>query len=247
MAPGTVRSPQGQLAEARPLGWNALIRTFGVAIRTDMVYDLAANAQVGLPSQFGQVVLPYPLWPRGISTKASVINAELPSVLLPWTSSIDTAGAPKGTVTPLIVTSKLAGLLGPEVFLSPQQPFTRANTAARVLAVQVVPKTPGAGRLVVVGNADFVSDRFAQNSPENAAFVLNAVDWLAQDEAMISIRSKDRTPPPLAFSNAALRGIVRYGNIVGVPILVALFGALRLARRRARSRQPYRPLATSPA
>lgn len=247
MAGGMTRAPQGQFAMSRPVGWNALTRALGVSIRSDMVYDIAANAQVGLPSQFGQVVLPYPLWPRGISTKASVIDAELPSVLLPWTSSIDTAGAPKGTVTPLLVTSKLAGLMQQNVILSPQQDFSRANTAQRILAVQVQPKSPGAGRLVVVGNGDFASDHFAQNSPENAVFVLNAVDWLAQDEALISIRSKDRTPPPLAFTNAALRGAVRYGNIIGVPLVVALFGALRLARRRARTRQPYRPLAQGAA
>ncbi|HKR57226.1 MAG TPA: Gldg family protein [Gemmatimonadales bacterium] len=243
MAGGMARAPQGQFAMSRPVGWNALTRTLGVSIRSDMVYDIAANAQVGLPSQFGQVVLPYPLWPRGISTKASVIDAELPSVLLPWTSSIDTAGAPKGTVTPLLVTSKLAGIMQQNVILSPQQDFSRTNTAQRILAVQVQPKSPGAGRLVVVGNGDFASDHFAQNSPENAVFVLNAIDWLAQDEALISIRSKDRTPPPLAFTNAALRAAVRYGNIIGVPLVVALFGALRLARRRARTRQPYRPLA----
>lgn len=247
MAGGMTRAPQGQFAMSRPVGWNALTRTLGVSIRSDMVYDIAANAQVGLPSQFGQIVLPYPLWPRGISTKASVIDAELPSVLLPWTSSIDTAGAPKGTVTPLLVTSKLAGLMQQNVILSPQQDFSRTNTAQRILAVQVQPKTAGAGRLVVVGNGDFASDHFAQNSPENAVFVLNAVDWLAQDEALISIRSKDRTPPPLAFTNAALRGAVRYGNIIGVPLIVALFGALRLARRRARTRQPYRPLAQAAA
>ncbi len=247
MAGGMTRAPQGQFAMSRPVGWNALTRALGVSIKSDMVYDIAANAQVGLPSQFGQVVLPYPLWPRGISTKASVIDAELPSVLLPWTSSIDTAGAPKGTVTPLLVTSKLAGLMQQNVILSPQQDFSRNNTAQRILAVQVQPKSPGAGRLVVVGNGDFASDHFAQNSPENAVFVLNAVDWLAQDEALISIRSKDRTPPPLAFTNAALRGAVRYGNIIGVPVVVALFGALRLARRRARTRQPYRPLAQAAA
>ena len=247
MAGGMTRAPQGQFAMSRPVGWNALTRTLGVSIRSDMVYDIAANAQVGLPSQFGQVVLPYPLWPRGISTKASVIDADLPSVLLPWTSSIDTTGASKGTVTPLLVTSKLAGLMQQNVILSPQQSFSRATTAQRILAVQVQPKSPGAGRLVVVGNGDFASDHFAQNSPENAVFVLNAVDWLAQDEALISIRSKDRTPPPLAFTNATLRGAVRYGNIIGVPLVVALFGALRLARRRARTRQPYRPLAQAAA
>ncbi|HWZ29051.1 MAG TPA: Gldg family protein [Gemmatimonadales bacterium] len=245
MAGGMVRAPQGQMAMGRRVGFNALTRPLGVAIRSDMVYDIMANAQVGLPSQFGQIVLPYPLWPRGLSTKKSVINAELPSVLFPWTSSIDTTGAAAGTVTPLFVTSRQAGLQGPDVLLSPQQQFPSTNTASRILAVQVQPKT--GGRLVVVGNGDFAGDHFAQNSPENLNFALNAVDWLAQDEALISIRSKDRSPPPLSFSGPTIRGLVKYGNIVGVPLLVALFGALRLARRRARTRQPYRPLAASAA
>ncbi|HYK10476.1 MAG TPA: Gldg family protein [Gemmatimonadales bacterium] len=247
MAAGMSRAPQGQFAMSRPVGWNALTRPLGVTIKSDLVYDIAANAQVGLPSQFGQVVLPYPLWPRGISTKKSVIDAELSAVLLPWTSSIDTTGAAKGTVTPLLVTSKLAGLMQQSAMLSPQQDFSRNNTAQRLLAVQIQPKAAGSGRLVVVGNGDFASDHFAQNSPENAVFVLNAIDWLAQDEALISIRSKDRTPPPLAFTSAALRGVVRYGNIIGVPVVVAIFGFLRLARRRARTRQPYRPLAQAAA
>jgi ABC-2 type transport system permease protein len=245
MAGGMMRPQQGQMAMGRPVGFNALTRPVGVTIRSDMVYDIMANAQVGLPSQLGQIVLPYPLWPRGISTKKSVINAELSSVLFPWTSSLDTTGAVKGTLTPLFVTSRLAGLQGPDVLLSPQQQFSRTNTASRVLAVQVQPKT--GGRLVVVGNGDFAGDHFAQNSPENVNFALNAVDWLAQDEALISIRSKDRSPPPLAFSGPTIRGLVKYGNIVGVPLFVALFGAVRLARRRARTRRPYRPLAASAA
>ncbi|HTY07129.1 MAG TPA: Gldg family protein [Gemmatimonadales bacterium] len=247
MASGTARSPQAPMAMGRAVGWNELIRPAGVAIRPDMAYDLAANAQVSLPSQFGQVILPYPLWPRGISTKATTINAEVSSVLLPWTSSIDTTGAAPGTVTPLVVTSRAGGLETQDIVLSPQQPFPREHTSSRLLAVQVLPKKAGAGRLVVVGNSDFVSDRYVQNAPENATFFLNAVDWLAQDEALISIRSKNRAPPPLVFASATLRGLVRYGNIVGVPVLLALFGALRLARRRARTRQPYRPLAGSAA
>lgn len=247
MASGMARSGQAPMAMDRVVGWNALTRPLGVSVRSDLVYDLAANAQVGLPSQFGQVIMPYPLWPRAISTKASALNAEVSNVLLPWTSSIDTAGAAKGTVTPLLVTSKYGGLKTEAVALSPQQPFSRDSTKSRLLAVQVQPKAAGTGRLVVVGNDEFASDHYAQNSPENVTFLLNAVDWLAQDEALISIRSKDRSPPPLAFTPAGLGTFVRYFNIIGVPLLVALVGGVRLARRRARTRQAYRPLAPSAA
>ena len=61
---------------------------------------------------------------------------------------------------------------------------------------------------------------------------MNAVDWLAQDEALISIRSKDRAPPQFLWSSDFIRDAVKYGNLVGVPLLFILFGILRLARRR---------------
>ena len=63
-------------------------------------------------------------------------------------------------------------------------------------------------------------------------FFQNAIDWLAQDEALISIRSKDRAPPQFLWENDFTRDAVKYGNLVGVPILFILFGVFRLARRR---------------
>jgi ABC-type uncharacterized transport system involved in gliding motility auxiliary subunit len=76
---------------------------------------------------------------------------------------------------------------------------------------------------------------------------LNAVDWLAQDEALISIRAKDRRPPQLVFTSNATRQGVKYANVVGIPLLVALAGLIRLTRRRRKTREPYRPLVPSPA
>jgi len=239
---------------ARRVPWNALLQPFGVSIQSDIVYDLAANEAVSMPSQYGQVVMAYPLWIRAGSTRASTVNAEVTGVFLPWTSSIDTTHATRGTVTPLLVSSRAAGTLQGQAMLSPQQDFARTNLATRILAVAVSPSTAGAaapnvpkGRLVVIGNDDFASDRFAQNQGANVVFVENAIDWLAQDDALIAIRSKDRTPPPLVFPNAAVKVAVRYGNLIGIPLCIVLFGATRLMRRRRLTRQAYRPLASGAA
>jgi hypothetical protein len=53
-------------------------------------------------------------------------------------------------------------------------------------------------------------------------------------------RLQDRRPPPLALS-AGERQIAKYGNMAGVPVLVALFGLARLIRRRRTMRQSYVP------
>jgi ABC-type uncharacterized transport system involved in gliding motility auxiliary subunit len=136
--------------------------------------------------------------------------------------------------------------------LDPSQEFRRDSLRPRLLAALLSPAAQGAvsathGRLVIVGSPDFASDRYAQNTPENVVFVQNAVDWLAQDEALIAIRSKNRTPPPLAFASATTHDIVKYGNIIGMPVLLVVFGALRLWRRRQITRQVYRPLTLASA
>jgi len=37
-----------------------------------------------------------------------------------------------------------------------------------------------------------------------------------------------------------------YEDVIGLPLLVALFGAARIIRRRRRTREPYRPLVAAP-
>jgi ABC-2 type transport system permease protein len=245
MAGGMSLSGQAPFATGRTVPWNDLLQPYGAAIRSDMVYDLQSNAQVSMPTQFGQVLLSYPLFVRAPSTKASPVNAEIDAVLLPWASTIDTSKATPRTLTPLLTTSRAGGMRESTMMLSPTQSWSRDSLARRLLAVAINPgaATPGKrGRLVVVGSSDFVGDRYARNGEAALVFVQNAVDWLAQDEALIAIRSKDRTPPPYAFSSTWLRELVRYGNIIGIPLLLVCAGGVRLWRRRAMTHQPYRPL-----
>lgn len=238
-------SPQMPMAMPRPIGWNDVLRPFGVSVNANMVYDLMANEVVPVRASGGlQVLERYPLFIRAKSTGASVVNEGVNDVLLAWASSIDTSASTGWAVTPLLVSSEGAGLATGQTMIEPASAtFPQTNLGHRLLAVQIAPRSPSdsakRGRAIVVGDAIFASDQFAQHSPDNLSFALNAVDWLAQDESLISIRSKDRSPPPLTFSSAAIREGVKYANVIGVPVLVMLFGMTRLARRRRRTREPY--------
>jgi ABC-type uncharacterized transport system involved in gliding motility auxiliary subunit len=242
-------SAQMPMAMPRPVGWNDALSPFGVSVSSNMVYDLIANEVVPVRASGGlQVLERYPLFIRAKSTGESVVNEGVSDVLLAWASSIDTTAAKGWTVTPLLVSSQGAGLSTGETMIDPASAsFPQTNLAPRLLAVQVAAKTPGdtarRGRVIVVGDAMFASDQFTQHAPDNLSFALNAVDWLAQDEALISIRSKDRSPPALSFSSPVLREGVKYVNVIGVPLLVAIFGFVHLARRRRSTREPYVALA----
>jgi ABC-type uncharacterized transport system involved in gliding motility auxiliary subunit len=250
MANGMQLSPQGPFATSRSVGWNELLKPYGIAIASDMVYDLASNTQVGIPAQFGQVLVAYPFWVRALSTGRSPVNADVGAVLLPWASQIDTAKA-AGKATPLLVTSRAGGVEETTAFIDPTGRLSRDSLRSRIMAVLALPPTPAAGaaagatprgRVVVVGSADFASDRFARNSPANIVFVQNAMDWLAQEDDLITIRSKNRAPPPLVFTSAATRGVAKYGNLIGVPALLIAAGIVRLLRRRRTTRRTYTPL-----
>ena len=251
MASGMALSDRGPFALSRRVGWNELLKPYGVAIASDMVYDLASNTQVGIPAQFGQVLVAYPFWLRALGTGRSPVNADLGSVMLPWASQIDTVKA-SASVTPLLVTSRAGGVQQTTAFIEPGTQLSRDSLRPRVVAaLATLPAaTSGAaprGRVVVVGSADFASDRYARNSPTNIVLVQNAIDWLAQDEGLIAIRSKDRAPPPLVFSSSVARGAAKYGNLAGVPLLLMAAGIARLLGRRRTTRRVYRPLAAEGA
>lgn len=237
-------SQQMPMAQGRPVAWNAVLSPYGVQIRQDMVYDLRANQIIGVPTEFGQIVRSYPYFIRARSTKSSSVNAELGEVGLAWASSIDTTASTTATRTPLFVTSDAAGVSEGMAMIDPTQgSFPTTSLGRRIVAVQVTPRdTAGRARLVVVGSASMASDEFMRRSPENVLFALNATDWLAQDEGLIAIRARDRRPPALVFESEALKQGVKYFNVVGLPLLLAGYGVVRLARRRRLAATPYQRL-----
>ncbi|OPX23168.1 MAG: hypothetical protein B1H03_02455 [Planctomycetales bacterium 4484_113] len=97
-------------------------------------------------------------------------------------------------------------------------------------------------RIVAVADGRFIEDNFLGNFPDNAVFIENIADWLAQNEALIGIRSRGVTSRPVKELTEPVKNAIRYGNLIGLPLLIILFGVfqwmLRL-RRRAAYKQYY--------
>jgi len=246
MSAGNQVSPQQMMAQSRPIAWNSMLQPYGVSIKLDVLYDLASNERVQFAVQGGRLLAAYPFWVRALSTHDSPVNEDIESMVLPWPSGIDTTRATPGTVVPLFTTSRAGGAERGQAFITPQRSFPRTGLETQLAAVQVNPLAADDttdvphGRLIVIGNSDFASDQSARSDPNGLLFVLNAVDWLVQDEALIEIRSKDRQPPPLVRSPGR-DAAVKYGNVIGVPVLLVLFGGVRLFRRRRLASQTYLP------
>ncbi len=88
-------------------------------------------------------------------------------------------------------------------------------------------------RVAVIGDGDFVSDGYAQQG--NLLLAQNIVDWLSLDEGLISIRGKTITTRPLDETSPAAKKWIKWLNILGVPMLLVLFGLMRWSSRRRRA------------
>ncbi len=232
---------------ARPLdvGLGPLLRSRGVRLTASMAYDVRSNQTVSLGRRsVFDVVAPYPLWPVAVPAARHPTTQNLEELAVAWAGVLQVTDSSR--VTPLWATSAYGGEKPASGSIDPQTSVTAASIDAgslgpQILAVAVKPgpaagdsAKAGGGRLVVVGDADLLRSQFVQANPQNLSFAANAVDWLAQDERLIEIRSKDRTPPPLVFGSDAGKETLRWGNMVGVPLL---FVALGLFRSRARHRR----------
>ena len=76
-----------------------------------------------------------------------------------------------------------------------------------------------------------------QGRSTNATFILNVIDHLNGDDQIAQLRSKQQTLNPIAQTTPFLRGIIKGFNIIGLPILVILFGLGVLAKRTAKQKK----------
>jgi ABC-type uncharacterized transport system involved in gliding motility auxiliary subunit/ABC-type transport system involved in multi-copper enzyme maturation permease subunit len=218
-------------------GLEQLLADRGVAIAPRLVLDLVSSERVNVGRQgVFQVIAPYPLWPIARPATDHAITSGLTALTMGWVGEVeiqDSAG-----VQPLWSTSEAGGLhaVGGSILPNQEWDVPQAELRPRALAVAMTPAEGDTrGRLVVVADASFIEPQFVQANPGNLSFLANTIDWLAQEEALIRIRSKDRTPPNLVFESDVSRNVLKWGNLVGVPLLFVLFGALRVTRRRRRA------------
>ena len=219
-------------------GLESLIRDRGVALTGSMVLDLQSSERVSLGQRgLFNVIAPYPLWPIAIAGSDHAITSGLNAVTFAWATSLDILDTTR--VASLWQTTAAGATQSPMLPIMPDQDWALPpeELGPRTIAVAVTPAEGETdGRLVVVGDVTFAEGQVMQGNPANLIFLANSIDWLAQDEALIRIRSKDRTPPTFLFSSDLTQSTMKWSNLLGVPLLFVLIGALRVTGRSRRAR-----------
>ena len=216
----------------------------GVGTDDGVILDHGSNSNVALPQQGAfNVVRPYPLWPIAIKGDTHATTRDLSNLSAGWATVLtvtDSAVQRLWVTSPRGAIQEAGGFIMPDALLEPDpDDFQTVTLAVAIGGTEDDEGSPGVGsptegRIVVVGDVDFLQDQFVQVNPQNLVFTLNAIDWLSQDEALIGIRSKIRTPPVMTFSSEFQSLALKWGNLVGVPLLFVVFGLIRVTGRRRR-------------
>lgn len=242
-------TPEDVTARYTPPATAALLKRFGIVADSQLVLDRRHGAAFFGESPLG---VPYPPFPEiraeGLDHQHPV-TAELGSLLMPWTASFDTLHNPEVTQTQvLLATSTEAWRLPAPWDLRPKDPtqgegWPSAPPSRRILALQRDLRTAGGtSRLIAVANAHFATDFFIRwttqgdeiGAMENLSFVLNAVDYLAEETSSNSLRQKQIVNRPLDESADRNRYTWMALNLAFAPLLLGIVAAWRWKKRRKR-------------
>ena len=179
--------------------------------------------------------------------KKSVVVSDLENVrpLFPSEIKIDTVEneAVKEVVT-LFSSSNNSGIMGPNLNLSPdpqQNPFIKMlGQKGKTLAATSI--LNNGGELMLISDSKFLADDAGMSVDENMIFLMNVVDYLAGDQDLISLRSREVTSRPLdeqRFSADEKERMVdrkkkrwKFANMVLPSTLIIGFGVLRYRREK---------------
>jgi len=221
-------------------GLESMLSDRGVELSGSVVADLQSSENVSMGRQgLFNVIAPYPLWPIAIPASDHATTSGINAVTFAWAAQLEITDTTQ--VTPLWQTTPSGITRAPMESIAPDQEWaaTPDQLGVRTLAVALTPDEGEAGgRIIIVGDATFTEFQFLQGNPSNLIFLANTIDWLAQDESLIRIRSQDRTPPTFVFTSDYGKRMLKWVNLVGVPLLFVLIGVYRVTgrKRRAESR-----------
>jgi ABC-type uncharacterized transport system involved in gliding motility auxiliary subunit len=203
---------------------------WGILLGKDIVVDLSSNQPfLAFANRYGNHL---------ITKKMGNVAA-----FFPTSRSVTSAASQSGTIaTPLIYTSDqswaetdLAALqTGTQTEGKPQiQPDEGVDLIGSVILAMAGENSTTRGRVVVFGDSDFASNTYVSQFGNRDMFV-NAIDWAAEQENLISLTPKENKTRMLVTPQPLMMNLILLGSVFLLPGLVLGAGILVWIQRRRR-------------
>ncbi|MEM6732043.1 MAG: hypothetical protein AAF658_10840, partial [Myxococcota bacterium] len=214
-------------------GIESLVRTWKIEVRDDFVVDTnPMNRLMGLGAASPQVFAtakPHPIT-KSMVTSAVFLTARSLATATGGEAGVETVELLRAGESAWGETRYIDGAaaLDPDDHAAPVYTAVLATRPTTTLATGIAPE----GRLLVVGDSDFINNR-NHSLQGNADLFLNMVNFLAEEEDRITIRPRARAASGILLSGQQMAGL-RIITMDLIPaLLVALgFGIVTVRRRR---------------
>ncbi len=233
-----------QLGVAPDIGVRNWVMNKGLSFGGEFVIDpacasITAQERRGFMTINRQIQFPY--FPIVGNFADHPVTGGLEGIILPFVNafvpnSIDTTT----TITPLLFTSEISGVVRPPSYVDIQKEWREADfpMEQQILAATIEDIGLGGGKLTVIGNELFIvngeGQQAQQLSPDNVNFASNAIDFMSDDTGLIDLRTKAVTTRPLDTIEDSTRNLLKYGNVFAPILLILVYAFIR---RQAKNRQ----------
>lgn len=217
--------PATTFGEAADPMVNYLKETWGIKLDEDLVIDPSSNQPIITVSQrFND---------HAITRKMYSL-----ALVLPAARSVraDESGVPQDiTLTDLALSSDLAW--GETDFASLQSNQVKADPQKDIMGPVSLAVTgensSTKARILVIGNAEFAGSKaYAQYG--NSDFILNGIDWAAEQENLISLTPRQPIQRVVVPPARTTMGLILLGSVFLMPLLVIFTGVMVWVGRRRR-------------
>ena len=219
-------------------GLESWLQKKGITVEDNFIVDANCGSVQVQQSNFPiPISISFPYLPIITHFADHPISKGLGNVVLQFASSMQFTGDSTKTFTPLAFTSDKSGVQPAPVYFNLEKRWTDRDFPMKRIPVAALVKDIKTGsRMVVVSDGDMSVNGTGQGAhqiqPDNANFMVNAIDFMSDDTGLIQLRSKQVKMRPLDQIDDSKKSWLKILNFI-LPILIIIaVGIIRYQKRR---------------
>ncbi len=223
-----------QTLEAQPQknNLNTLLKDYGITVQNNLVLSLTSE-MVNFGNDLQTILASYPLWIKtNIFNPQASYFSNIQQMTLPWTSALQITQKSGYEVKDLIKSTPQSWEQKSNFALNPQQLPEPQAKDIKQFVVGAESKKKDGGHVLVIGSSRFPQNAYLSRGTGNLEFILNILNELASGGALSGIRQRAVNIYPIPEIADSQKDFFTYANILILPIIFALYGAVRLMRRK---------------
>ncbi len=205
-------------------------KKYGVTLNQNLVLS-ADSEMVNFGNGQVNFLVPYPFWLKtdNFNNKYDYFQ-NISSLTFPWTSTLSLGKVSNVTSDVIVLSTKNSWLQTKNFTLNPQSITQPSPKDLGVRDIAALVKIKGGGEFVLIPSSKFIQEQYLSQSSSNLDFVLNILDDFASGGALSGISTHQVTLYQLPALPDSEKELFKYANILFLPILLAIFGAIRIIR-----------------